>query len=255
MRPRAAAWLGGALGVLLGLAGCAAPGPGAGRPSLHTLPLASRVAGSFALGERRVYLPPGDWRLLASRETTLTFIADPLEPGPSLGAVYVGEFTAGRLSRGVKAVASLYSEPGIQWNDEPCRGDDGLFRLDRRRSFRNQSCLEIRSRPPALADLSGPRAPAAVLAVTFTRYDTTAQLVVRYEFNPEAFGFPDASTAAWAPGQVRRDPRKAAFIEALKTWATAALPWFEYGYDGAVVPTTPFPPPPRPERATPAAGA
>ncbi|TCO80753.1 hypothetical protein EV699_11289 [Plasticicumulans lactativorans] len=255
MHRTVAVGLGGALGVLLGLAGCTAPGPGAGRPSLHTLPLASRISGSFALGERRVYLPPGDWRLLASRETTLTFIADALEPGPSLGAVYVGEFTAGRLSRGVKAVASLYGEPGIQWNDEPCRGDDGLFKLDRRRSFRNQSCLEIRSRAPALTELSGPRAPAAVLAVTFTRYDTTALLVARYEFNPEAFGFPDAAGAAWTPGQVRRDPRKAAFVEALTAWATAALPWFEYGYDGAAVPTTPFPPPPRPGRAPAAAGA
>lgn len=233
--------------VLLGLAGCASSGPARGRPSVMTQRPGSKLADSFAVGDKLVYLPPGDWTLVAAKQRGTEYVAYGGESGPSFDLVHVAEVAAGRLNRGVRVAATEATGTGVHWLDEPCKGEEGLFRLDHRRSFRNQSCVDIRSRSSGGgARAGGVHIPSDMITVAFTRYGMSDLLVVNYDFNPEAYGFADASSAAWTPEQVRRDPRKTAFIEALKTWVAAALPWVEYGYDGESEPTTPFPPAPQP---------
>lgn len=227
--------------ALLGLGGCAQTGPGAGRPSLHTLSIGSKVAGSFAIADKVVYMPDGNWTLAVAKEHRMKIVGTGHEEGPKIALVYIAEVRNDRMVRGTFAAATESSFPGLEQLSEPCKPDDSLFKLDLRKTFRNQFCVAISAN--SKIEITGPgtvKIPTTMISVKFTRYAAADTLLLRFDFDPQAYGF----AGGWSASEVQRDAKKSAFIERLKTWATAVAPWVEYGYDGESEPATPFPPAP-----------
>ena len=57
--------------------------------SLHHAPVGTKVASSFELGQHQVYLPAGDWTLIARHEWKGT--SGTVLEGPHFGATYLAE--------------------------------------------------------------------------------------------------------------------------------------------------------------------
>ena len=84
--------------LLLAIAFAASPVP-ALAASLHEQPVGTRVSGSFQLGPKRIYVPAGDWTLIAKH--TWTGSINTVMQGSSFAGVYLAELKEARLTRAI----------------------------------------------------------------------------------------------------------------------------------------------------------
>jgi len=73
--------------------------------SLHEEPVGTRGRGDFALGQKRVHAPPGEWTLIA--RSTWTGTTNRVLQGTNFAGVYVAQIDDGRLVRAVQAWTNI----------------------------------------------------------------------------------------------------------------------------------------------------
>lgn len=197
------------------------------RDSLHLKPVGTVLNGSFALVNRVVPLPEGDFVLVAKREDESRFVrGDMARQEHKMVTVVLAQMADGRLRAAVGARTVLKYRSNIGWVNEPCKaGDDRvhLFMLNRvpymKRNY-EQNCLLVDRRASSLgrnasgayADLrdwvgqQGGTTPIPMaIDVSITRVAVVEYLTVRYLFNPAAFGCDAAAlqSAEFAAGVIQ----------------------------------------------------
>ncbi len=111
----------------------------------------------------------------------------------------------------------------IDWTDEPCKGNDFLWKKSIGRAFTEINCATITHVTKFLPDY-----PSAV-RVQFTRYSSLARrLSYIVSVNPAFFGIendpePDWKTNSWHQDHLQKDPKKVEFLAKLEKWAEAVL--------------------------------
>lgn len=138
-----------------------------------------------------------------------------------LGFAALIDLRENKFFASVLAEANL-AESGraIDWRDEPCKGDDFLWKRSTGGSFTNINCVTISTRTQFLPDYP------TVLSVRFTRYGGSARrLSYNVNVNPEFFHVardaePDLKANGWHKSRYENDPEKVKFFAGLVKWAT-----------------------------------
>jgi hypothetical protein len=216
--------------------------------SLHKAPLGTKVAGTVDIGGAQFALPAGDWVVMGRHRRNAGTISG--SPAPPIGSVYLGEARNGVLARTVIAEANTELNTGwSRWQD--CDRKDMLHvTADRNFNPRDQECWWINHYTQSLGrdafrqyehfneayrymDENGIRRPATMLALSYIRVDGGQFLNIRYAFNPELAGFAPAKQSwrenDWHRDRYRDDPKKIAYVDALKGWGEAMLPFVRQG--------------------------
>lgn len=108
----------------------------------------------------------------------------------------------------------------IDWRDEPCKGDDFLWKRSTGGKFTDINCVTISHRTQFLPDYP------TVVSATFTRYTSSARrLTYIVNINPEFFDVrrdaePNPATNGWHKTLVQNDPKKVEFLAGMEKWAT-----------------------------------
>jgi hypothetical protein len=178
------------------------------RDSLHLKPIGTAVSSWFVLVNRVVPLTEGEFILVAISLHDARFVRGDFSRQPhKMVEVVLGQMADGKLRVAVGASAVLKYAGTVGWVTEPCKGDQVvLYQLDRvpfmKRNY-EQNCLIVNRRAASLgqnstgvyADLAdwvrkqgGTTPIRMVVDATVTRIAVVEYLVVRYAFNPAAFG-------------------------------------------------------------------
>lgn len=134
--------------------------------------------------------------------------------------------------------ANLATGSASDWNDEPCKRDDLLFKASLGGKFSNVNCVTLNhitnypgNPSGAGAELfslmkeQGVETPPTVLQFTFTRYSSNLRrLSVVLNINPELAGFaradePQWGRSPWHRSQAFNDPKKKQLLGDLGEWA------------------------------------
>jgi len=178
------------------------------RDSVHLQPIGSTASGSFVLVNKTVPLPEGEFTLIATNFRESKFVRGNFARAEhKMVEAVLGQMADGKLRVAVVADAVLKYAGTVGWVIEPCKDDKvALFSLSRvpymKRSY-EQNCLVVnriasRFGPKASGAYSqiadwvhqqgGPTPVPMVVEAAITRIAVVEYLVVRYEFNPAAFG-------------------------------------------------------------------
>lgn len=170
------------------------------RDSLHLKPKGTVVRDYFVLVNRVVPLPEGEFTFFASEDRVAG-------QGHKLVTVVLGQMADGKLRAAVGASAVVAYAGSRGWTVEPCKDDKVvLYRLERapfmKRNYET-NCLVVNRLASSLGPESvglgaglgrwvkerGGETPVPMLVdATITRVAVAEYLLVRYIFNPAAFG-------------------------------------------------------------------
>lgn len=109
------------------------------------------------------------------------------------------------------------------WTDEPCKGNDFLWKKSVGRAFSDINCATITHATKFLPDYP------TVVRIQFTRYSSLARrLSYIVSVNPAFFGIendpePDWKTNSWNKEHLQKDPKKVEFVTRLEEWAETVL--------------------------------
>jgi hypothetical protein len=168
-------------------------------------PLAMR---SVTIASRTLSLPDGQWHLVARQVGRINQQERLL--GEWLRA-YAMQVENGVFKQGVVLMLPTVSVPASGWQDDPCKGDAGLFSDDLGSNIKLPQCLRVWKRNSHLVKASGelyPQAesfagqqkvklPGPVYEVFYASYATNEFGAVRL-FIPAARFAGDAAAIAWA---------------------------------------------------------
>jgi len=206
--------------------------------SLHLTPLGTAVRGTAKIVGKSVPLPPGEFTLVATRTRDSQHVrGNWIRPRVRMVDVHLAQRDGDRLR--AEVVASTVLDPSdtySKWEDEPCARGDTLFRLDlTRNAAYQQNCLRVNhlvnvyAKPAegvfgeaqsALAR-QGVRLPIdVIIQATVTRIEFGEYLMVRYRFNPEAYGCEGGRVVSWAASPwhrnaVGKDAERTRFVESV----------------------------------------
>ena len=155
-----------------------------------------------------------------------------------LGRVRVFQTENKNFVAAMTVAGNLAQASASDWNDEPCKRDDMLFKSSLGGKFRDINCVTINhvtnyaSNPGgqaaklfALFKEQGVDTPSTVLQIVFTRHSTNLRrLEVVLNINPELMGFPREpettwGRSAWHQSQSFGNAEKKRFIDALSAWS------------------------------------
>jgi hypothetical protein len=169
---------------------------------------AALAARSVTIASRTLSLPDGQWHLVARQAGRMTqqerLIGDWLRG-------YAMQVENGVFKQGVVLTLPMVSVSISSWQDDPCKGDGGLFSDDLGSNIRLPECLRVWKRNSHLVKASGefyPQAesfagqqkiklPGPVYEVFYARYATNEFGAVRL-FIPTARFAGDDAAIAWA---------------------------------------------------------
>jgi hypothetical protein len=118
--------------------------PLAAAASLHEQPVGTRLSGDFALGLKRVHMPPGEWTLIASHAWTGT--VNTVMQGTHFAGVYLAQIEDGRLVRAMQAWTNIDPNLTRGWTAkvDPCkRRENVLAYKDLSRNIDNLFCYDV----------------------------------------------------------------------------------------------------------------
>lgn len=155
-----------------------------------------------------------------------------------LGDVKLFQTEGGKFVAAMTVSANLSTGSASDWNDEPCKREDLLFKASLGGKFSNVNCVTLNHITNYPGNPSGRGAelftlikqqsveiPPTVLQFAFTRYASNLRrLSVTLSINPELAGFERASEIQWGrspwhSSQALNEPKKKKFVEDLGVWA------------------------------------
>ena len=170
----------------------------------------AHVAGSFELGQKRVYAPPGDWTLIARH--TWTGTTDAVRLGTNFGGVYLAEIKDGRLTRAISAWGNVDPNLARGWRAsvDPCKKREHVLAYnDLSANAENQFCYDVTELRGYMKKSTGWRQqaqqwlrehevklPPNMLVVRFGRLERAYWTEVFYYFDPKDLSA--ESAAKWA---------------------------------------------------------
>jgi hypothetical protein len=180
--------------------------------SLHEEPIGTRGRGDFALGQKRVHVPPGEWTLIARSSWTGT--TNRVLGGTNFAGVYLAQIDDGRLVRAVQAWTNIDPNLARGWmhNVDPCRSRekvlvyrdlsenaDSLFCFDvtELRGYMKKSTA-WRQQAQQWLESESIKLPPSMLMVRFARLERAYWTELYYYFPPGEFA--GASLAQQAQG-------------------------------------------------------
>lgn len=166
------------------------------------------AARSVTIASRTLALPEGQWHLVARQAGRMTQGERVI--GEWLRA-YAMQVEGGVFKQGVVLTLPVTSAPASSWQDDPCKGDAGLFTDNFGNNFQQPECLRLWKRAGHLNKTSGefyPQAesfatqqkvklPGPVYEVFYARYSSNEFGAVRL-FIPVAKFAGDDAAIAWA---------------------------------------------------------
>jgi hypothetical protein len=186
--------------------------------SLHEQPIGSRVSGSFALGPKHIYVPAGDWLLIARHSWTGSI--NTVMQGSSFAGVYLAEVKEGRLTRAIQAFTNVEPSLARRWREsvDPCKQrEKALVYRDLSQNIDNQFCFDVTELRGYMRSSTGWRreaqqwlaehqikAPPTAMMVRFAKLDRAFWTELFYYFDARELS-PDAARdwAVTVAGQVR----------------------------------------------------
>ncbi len=180
------------------------------------LPMAL-AARSVTIASRTLSLPEGQWHLVARQAGRIS--QQERVVGEWLRA-YAMQVEGGVFKQGVVLMLPMGGVPTSGWQNDPCKGEEGLFSDKFGGSFSQPECLRLWKRSNHLAKTSGEfytqaegfvaqqkvKLPGPVYEVSYSRYATNEFGTVRL-FVPAARFAGDDAAIAWArtvPGALKR---------------------------------------------------
>lgn len=190
---------------------------------------------SKGLGGIVLPLPDGAWRLVDLEDSR---VADVDYNIPVTSGAFVS-LDLDRARRQVKSfirywIASTDSLYG-GWIDSPvCSGAEHYYTYksdqNRRRARLRCWSIKLETVKPSL------QVPALLVSVTYFWSAGAKGLQATYYFNPETAGFPPLNADDWSRGGIAADPKRAQYIEDLKSWGASWQPRIEQGFSGKAPP-------------------
>ena len=195
----------------------------------------------FGEGEVQVTnipLPEGEWTVIRGNDITLQTRRDRGETSPyKMREVFISNVNNGRLNHFLYVYAQV-TGISMYFNDEPCKGDNFIYKNDYGTRMWDQRCLTIQqgqvlgdqnSKPQQVARdffaKNGIKFIPESLSVQFSQFDHIGRyLVVRLRIFPANYGLENPVISAgvsghWTAANYKNYPNKVNFIEALKKWA------------------------------------
>lgn len=186
---------------------------------------------SKGLGGIVLPLPDGAWRLVDLKDSRVTDVDYNLP-------VTSGAFVSLDLDRARQQVKSFirYSIASTDplyggWTDSPvCSGAEHYYthRSDQNRRRTRLQCwsIKLETVKPSL------QVPALLVGVSYFWSAGAKALQATYYFNPETAGFPPLNAQDWSKDGIAAEPKRARYIEDLKTWGMNWQPRIEQGFSG-----------------------
>lgn len=247
--------------VVLIAALCACTIPNESRAeSLHNLPIGTVVRDVAELGERQIPLPPGEWLLVAKQVRQSPNRTNVTAPSVPLADVYLVQITNGTMVHAIYATTNLESHFGGWVRDRSIcdRNDTHFNKSDRNYNERDTECwnvnhfgLTLPNNPPQVAVdfyrfTDDKHRPKTALVNQFFIVKNSDFLQIMYVWNPEADGFPDTPTAAWAGNPwhrdlIQNDPARLAYVAKLKAEGERLFPLVKRGFDHQLPLPAPMP--------------
>lgn len=203
----------------------------------------AKVSGQLTLGKRSFALPPGDWLVISSEDSKVSFASG--ASGSDTKRQYLVQVDATNAFKAAMLLTTtLASTSNISWSDATCDRKDTVFRdtLDGRINL--PACLLINH----VVNFWGGSMPNNEFDKTIWNwyrdnkvalpYNTISTHYVKYfagDFvrsivwiNPEISGLVDKDKKSWADSlwhvnYVKSDTQRAAYIEQVKTWSQAMI--------------------------------
>lgn len=196
--------------------------------------LADQLETDATIGGYRIWQGEKKWRLYDIVRRDSQGAASPVP----MGDVRLFQTEGKNFVAAMTVSANLATGSASDWNDEPCKRDDLLFKASLGGKFSNVNCVTLNHITTYIGNPSGRSAelfnlmkeqgveiPPTVLQLAFTRYASNLRwLSVTLSINPELAGFDRAGEAQWGrspwhSSQAFNDPKKKKFVEDLKIWA------------------------------------
>jgi hypothetical protein len=169
--------------------------------SLHEEPVGTRGRGDFALGQKRVHAPPGEWTLIA--RNTWTGTTNRVLQGTHFAGVYVAQIDDGRLLRAIQAWTNIDPNLTRGWmhNVDPCKQREKVLAYrDLSQNAENLFCFDVtelrgymkkstawRQQAQEWLQAEKIRLPPSVLVVRFARLERAYWTEIFYYFEPREF--------------------------------------------------------------------
>lgn len=176
-------------------------------------------------------LPAGTWTFVRGNEITTNVT------NSKMREQVLSNIDNGTLNMSAFIRAKVDSNP-VKWNDEPCKGNDFIYKNDYGLTLWDQRCLTIRTgtylqqSDNKVQQISRDfytnnniKYPQNCLQVTYTQYARNGRFLnVQFYVLPENYGLENPITAVltsspWHLSNYKNDPKKVKFIEAIRTWA------------------------------------
>lgn len=186
------------------------------------------------IGSYPIWQGEKKWRLYDIVRRDSSGMASPIP----LGDVKIFQTEGKKFVAAMTVTANLATGSASDWNDEPCKRNDLLFKASLGGKFSNVNCVTLNhitnypgnpgGRGAELFSLmkeQGVETPPTVLQFAFTRYASNQRrLSVTLYINPELAGFDRASEPQWGrspwhSSQAFNEPKKKKFVEDLGVWA------------------------------------
>jgi hypothetical protein len=168
---------------------------------LQDEPVGTRVNGTFQLGYKRVYVPSGEWTLIAGHRWTGTTNA--VLQGTNFAGVYLAEIKDGELKHAVQAWGNIDPNLTRGWRHpvDPCkRRENVLAYKDFGANPDNQLCYDVselrgymkkstawRQQAQQWLEENKIKVPPTVLMVRFAKLERAYWTEVYYYFQPQEF--------------------------------------------------------------------
>lgn len=245
--------------ILLTAAALLSPFHSLAQQDLHRQAVGTIVKGQFVVGKKNVFLPDGDWTLIGASETVASPVGGGVPFDIRWGNLWLAQIQGKSLRALVRVEASILIAGRIgRWTGtSQCDRTNVLFTKDLSRSPHDHFCNVVNHHANMLRvggttvlvrqafswfELSEIRLPSTMIAVEYYRsaIDPGNNLRVFYYFNPEFDGFSPSANSSWSQNDwhksvIDRDAKKVAYIDALKSWATAMAPAVDAGFKGNIV--------------------
>lgn len=180
-----------------------------------------------------VPLPKGEWTGVRGNEYTVTI----RDSNPKFREVVLSNIENNNLNMSVYLKAKV-DDISARWLDEPCKGEDFIYKNDYGTNLWKQRCLTIRASEylqkadNKMQQISRDfyakmnlKHPYNNLQVNITQYDSNGRfLQIQFYVFPNNYGLENPlvsvmAASPWHLSNYKADPKKVKFIESLKVWA------------------------------------
>lgn len=200
----------------------------------------SKVTGKVAIGRNTLVLPPGEWEIIWSGESTTGLIGDAARNPAARFLAGQRDDSGVRIKAILFHVSTLVTTPVTYWNTSACDTKDALHK-DYSGNFKFPECLIIDywmapSSPPTTSGLNKSiwdwssvnnlKLPATFVVARYIKYKGGDYLQTHVSINPDVLGLPESvvrqrADSEWSASKLNADRVRMEYVEQVKQWGKA----------------------------------